>query len=63
MANEAPIKSFLAGLLKRSGVPKANGRPKRTSTIGDLAPIPKGMQTRNPTRNKLPPLPPMPGKM
>jgi len=66
VADVAPLKSFLAGLMKRSGAPKVNGRPKRTSTIADLAPLPKGMQTRNQQRNKipaLPPLPPAPGKM
>ena len=61
--DSAPLKNFLAGLLKRGGQPKVNGRPKTTSTIASVAPLPKGMQTRNPTRNKLPPLPPLPGKM
>ena len=62
MADSALIKMF-TGLLQRKGPPKVNGRPKRTSTISDLAPVPKGIQTQNPTRAKIPPLPPIPGKM
>lgn len=63
MANIAPMKNFLAGLLKGAGPPKANGRPKKTSTIADLAPLPRGIQTRNPVKAKLPALPTIAGKM
>lgn len=55
--DSAPMKNFLAGLLKRGGAPKVNGRPRKPSTIGDLAPMPRGVQTKSPAKSKLPPLP------
>ena len=63
MADIASMKSFLAGLLKRAGAPKVNGRPKKMSTIADVAPLPRGIQTQSPTKSKLPPLPTIAGKM
>ena len=60
--DSAPIKNFMAALMKRSGGPKANGRPKKGVTLADLAPLPKGVQTRNTARAKLPPLPTIAGK-
>ena len=57
------MKNFLSALLKRGGAPKAAGRPRKPMTTADLAPLPRGIQTRNPTRAKLPPLPTIAGKM
>ncbi len=60
MADSAPMENFLSALMKRKGAPKANGRPKKGMTLADLAPLPRGVQTRNPTRAKPPPLAPVP---
>lgn len=49
-----------AGLAKRKGQPKVTGRPPKTSTLADLAPLPKGMQTTNPIRAKVPKVPKLP---
>lgn len=55
----APMANFVAALLRKAGQ-RQTGRPRKGATIADLAPLPKGMQTRNPTRDKLPPLPGLP---
>lgn len=65
MPDSAPMKVFGNIFRRVPDKPKVTGRPPKTSTLADLAPLPKGVQTRNPTRAKLPPLPPllgMPGK-
>lgn len=70
MADSAPMNNFLTALAQKMGLPKKiirppkrNGRPPKTPTMADLAPLPKGMQTRNPTRNHIPKLPAAPGGM
>jgi len=63
VADSALMKNFVSAIMSRKGPPKANGRPKKGVTLADLAPLPRGVQTRNPTRAKLPPLPTIPGKM
>lgn len=63
MANIAPMKNFLSALMKHAGAPKAVGRPRKGMTVADLAPLPRGMQTRNPTRAKLAPVPTIARKM
>lgn len=59
MTDVAPMQNFVAAMMRKAGF-KQTGRPRKSMTIADLAPLPKGMQTRNPTRDKLPPLPGLP---
>lgn len=63
MADLAPMMNFVSALMKRRGPPRPTGRPKRTSTLADLAPLPKGMQTVNTARAKLPQLATIAGKL
>jgi hypothetical protein len=54
------MKSFAMLLSRLTGRPNVTGRPPKASTIADLVPLPRPIQTRNPTRQKLTPLPPLP---
>lgn len=57
MADAAPFKVYAAPAVTKP--PRPRGRPKRPTTIADLAPLPMGLQTRNPTRDMLPKLRPV----
>ena len=59
MADAAPMQNFISVLMRKAGF-RQPGRPRNTATIADLAALPKGMQTRNPTRDKIPALPVLP---
>ena len=60
MADSALMKIFSGLMQKSKGKPKVTGRPRKTSTIADLAPLPRGVQAKPTSMAKPAPLPMMP---
>jgi hypothetical protein len=60
---DAAFQKIFAGLTKKAPPKKhrVTGRPPKTSTLADLAPLPKGVQAKPATMSKMPPLPTLQG--